>query len=245
MTNPIPDTQTIAMPSMVIFDMDGTSVRHLNPYVIEIIEFLDDLSYKIFRLFNWRIKLRRGKPPLRSSSKRRPFSPKILAHRAIHMMRRKPVERIVEPCPNIIDVLESLQAKKIPVGLVSNGLGRGYGHDILRKFGLEPYFQDTIFAEDINRTKPDPDPILKMTQLLKQDIGADDVVWYIGDRRKDVIAALNARDHLPCRIIPFAYGYLGSAFFTILEQGLSTDHIIGSYAEMLQKLEALFGETDK
>mgnify|MGYP006286656095 FL=1 len=181
------------------------------------------------------------KAGLKHPVRRKKYSPKMLVHRTLHSFRRKPVEQIVEPCPNVMDVLNFLDENDIPMGLVSNGLGRGYGHDILEKFKLTSFFKHTLFAEDLNRSKPDPAPIIQMLNLLSPDINENHVVWYIGDRHKDVNAALNAGKTETSKIEPIAYGYFGSACLAALEHNLGTDHIIGSYSELLEKLKTLFG----
>ena len=225
-------------PSLVIFDMDGTTVRHLNPKILEILERLDDLSYKFFRLFQ---KLRPGQPQY-VAKKRKKYSPKLLVHRTLHTMRRKPVEQIVEPCPDVVDVLDFLKEQAVPMALISNGLGRGYGHDILEKFDFEKYFNVTLFAEDLNRAKPDPYPILQALEIINPSPEQKEVIWYIGDRHKDILAAINSREHLDSIVVPVAYGYFGSACLAVLEHNLGTDHIIGSYTELKQVLQRLFSQ---
>lgn len=217
-------------PTIVLFDMDGTTVRHVSPKLLGALEFLDDLSYKAIRLLR-----RREINPAAVDNSRRP---RLLVHRAIHFMRRKPVEQIVQPCPGVIDVLDVLKQAGIPMALVSNGLGKGYGHDILQKFDLEKYFEATIFREDITRSKPHPDPILRVLDAMRRRPGADDVVWYIGDRHKDVIAAIAARKHLPCQIEPLSYGL--HAAIAILERHIGADHIIVNYHEFAERLREMF-----
>lgn len=227
---------TLPKPDVVIFDMDGTTVRHLNPRILEIMERLDDLSYKfhrLFKFFSFRKKTKEAK-------KRRRLSPKLMVHRTIHTMRRKPVEQIVEPCPNIEDILNFLKERNIPLGLVSNGLGRGYGHDILKQFDLHKYFDATLFAEDLNRSKPDPEPILKILDRLQPILSETTVIWYVGDRHKDVKAAVNADKELNSKVVPIAYGYFGSGCLAAFENNLGKDHIIGSYSEFLLTLKNLF-----
>lgn len=223
-------------PTIVLFDMDGTTIRHINPWLLHILEKLDDLSHKsaalISKIFNRRIE----SPPL--VGYRQGKRKKLLVHRAMHKIRRKPVEEIVEPCPGIYDILEFLKQNDIPMGIVSTALGKGYGHDVLSKFSLESYFQATIFREDIERSKPYPDPILKALESMERPPGSDDIVWYIGDRHKDVKAALAAEIHLPCDIQPIAYNL--NAAIAILEHNLPTDHIIMSWHDLIPRLEDLF-----
>lgn len=231
---------SIKKPTIVIFDMDGTTVRHLNPWVLALCEFYDDSTYKISKFFGWIFK-RHARGPIipemdlqRATSRR----PRLLMHRAIHKIRRKGVEKIVEPCPGIHSVLNFLKANKVPMALVSNGLGKGYGHEVLKTFDLEKYYGATIFREDIAKSKPNPAPLLVAVRELGAKLKSDDVIWYIGDRHKDITAALEAAKHLPCEVVPIAYGI--NAAGAVIEKGLNKDQIILCYEDMLEELSQLF-----
>lgn len=219
---------TLPRPSIVIFDMDGTTVRHVNPALLHALEILDDVIFKFYRF--WGRAFRRGDKATiyettdYANRKKR----KLIVHRALHKVRRKPVEEIVEPCPGIYAVLSLLKEKGVPVALVSNGLGKGYGHDILRKFDLEEYFRSALFREDILHSKPNPEAIL--TSMKNLGANGHDVAWYIGDRRKDVIAALAAQAYTDSKIVPIAYGL--NAAFAVIEKNIGAEHIMPSYYEM-------------
>lgn len=227
---------TLRKPTIVLFDMDGTTVRHLHPWLLSLLERLDDGAHKcaalVSRLFRRSIK----SPELvafRDGARK-----KLLVHRALHKIRRKPVDQIVEPCPGIYDVLDFLQQKNVTMAIISNGLGKGYGHDILRTFDLEKYFAAQIFREDISRAKPHPDPLLQALSAMNVLPGRDDVIWYIGDRKKDVLAAVAAQAHLPCPVIPIAYNL--NAAIAILEKNLGADHIFMAWPDLLHRLHDLF-----
>ncbi|MFN3701423.1 MAG: HAD hydrolase-like protein [Alphaproteobacteria bacterium] len=230
---------SLQRPTIVIFDMDGTSVRHLNPRLLGILEWLDDLSYRISKFFGW-IFMRGGKGPilpLDEMEDRQQKKPRLLVHRAIHKIRRKPVEQIVEPCPGIFRFLRLMQSEAIPLAIVSNGLGKGYGHEVLDTFGFDKFFQTAIFREDIRHSKPNPEPLLLALKGLDVPLSAQDVIWYVGDRHKDVKAAIAAAAHVTCKIQPIAYGVNAAA--AILEKGIGTDHIIMSYYDMYTRFNAL------
>lgn len=235
---------TLQKPTAVIFDMDGTAVRHINPRLLSTLEFLDNACYKISKVFAWLFK--RGAqgaivpewhdPEWSNSTKKRPS---LLVHRAIHKVRRKPVEQIVQPCPGLYDVLELLKSQNIPMAIVSNGLGKGYGDDIVKKFDLNEYFPVTIFREDIKRSKPHPEPILLALKEMEITPEATDNIWYLGDRRKDVLAALAASQHIQeGTVTPVAVAF--NAAVAILEKGLSSDHIIMSFHDMYDQLIEMF-----
>jgi len=219
-------------PTIVLFDMDGTTVRHLNPQFLQALEMADDAIHKTASVFS-RIFRRKIKAPnlvAFHEGKRK----KLLVHRAMHKMRRKDVAEIVEPCPGIYKVLDLLQAHHVRMGIISNGLGKGYGHDILRTFDLDKYYDVKMFREDIDRAKPHPDPILKALRQMNPPPTPDDVIWYIGDRQKDIIAALAAKDHLPCPLEPIAYNI--HAAIAILQKNIGPDHIIMAWSDLESRL---------
>ena len=232
---------TLEKPTIVLFDMDGTTVRHINPRLLQILEWLDDVIHKITGLISKIFRRKISSPPIVEFRKGK--RPKLLVHRALHKMRRKEVDQIVEPCPGIYNLLEYLKENNIRMGIISNGLGKGYGHDVLKTFKLERYYEVTIFREDIPRAKPYPDPILKAAEQLEPKPSSDDVIWYFGDRRKDILSALASQAHLPCKIVPFAYNL--HAAVAILNNGLSPDQITMGWPDVENKLRAFFPDSAK
>lgn len=227
---------SLPRPTIVLFDMDGTTVRHINPRLLQILETLDDAAHKCAKYVSKILKRHIDAPILVET--RDGKRPKLLVHRAMHKFRRKEVDEIVEPCPGIYDVLEFLKQKNVQRGIVSNGLGKGYGHDILKTFELDHYFAVTIFREDITRSKPYPDPLLQALSALPQPPTKDDVIWYIGDRRKDIQAALAARAHLPCPVVPIAYGL--NAAIAVLENNVGAENIIMAWPDLMPRLRQSF-----
>ncbi len=233
---------TLQKPTIVIFDMDGTTVRHVNPKLLHLLERADDFLFYMHRA--WGVLFRKGDKAtiykkIDQYAQRK--KPKLIVHRALHKMRRKEVEQIVQPCPGIYAVLDLLKEHDIPVGLVSNGLGKGYGHEILETFDLEKFYRTTIFREDITHSKPNPECILLTLERMKIDVKSDDVIWYVGDRHKDVIAARAAQAHVAGDVVPLAYGF--SAATAMFQKGHGPDHILMSYYEMYETLSGLLGET--
>lgn len=234
---------SLKKPTIVIFDMDGTAVRHINPHLLHVLEFFDSLAYKISKIFAWAFKRRaKGRivpvwhdPEWLNPNKKKP---RLLVHRAIHKFRRKPVEQIVQPCPGLYDVLDLLKSNNIPLALVSNGLGKGYGHDILQKFELDVYFKTTVFREDIAKSKPHPEPILLALKRMNIEPSGDDIIWYLGDRHKDVVAALAADKLVDSAIIPIAVAF--NAAMAVMEKNLGSDYIIMSYHDMYDQLRVMF-----
>ncbi len=213
-------------------------MRHLNPRMLGVMEWLDDAAFKISRLWMWLFD-RKAQGPIILPPPDEPVKPakSILVHKAIHKLRRKDIELLVEPCPGIYSVLALLKRNNVPISLVSNGLGKGYGLDIVKKFGLDAYFPVTIFREDIEKSKPNPQGLLMALREMNITPTDKDVLWYIGDRHKDVIAALNAKKELPCKVVPIAYALNAAA--AVIEKGYTPDHIMMSYRDIYTVLEKL------
>ena len=222
-------------PDFVIFDMDGTTVRHVNPAMLSVLEFLDNLIYKVARLFS-----RKKEITDFSDDPARPRG--LLVHRALHKLRRKQVDQIVQPCPGIFLILNLLRHHNIPMAIASNGLGKGYGHDVLKTFNLADYFDVELFREDVQKSKPHPDGILRAMKALRERSrrgeGEALTVWHIGDRRKDIMAAIEADKMVEDRVIPFSYGI--HAAVAILKNNIGTENIIVSYPDFFERIKPLF-----
>ena len=220
-------------PTVVIFDMDGTSVRHVNPAFLHFLEMLDNGLYRIKSPF-------RRKRPIKDYSRDPAKARGLLVHRILHKFRRKPVEQIVQPCPGIFNLLNFFKEQNIPIGLASNGLGKGYGHDILEKFGLDEFFDAEIFREDVEKSKPHPDGLMRCLRQLKPDFNEDDIVWHIGDRAKDITATLHANQIAKCEFVPYAYGI--NAAIAIIKARISNENIIITYPDFLETVKKVFAK---
>ncbi len=227
---------TLTKPDYVIFDMDGTTVRHVNPVMLGILEAIDNLLYKITSLFKRKKKI--------TDFSNNPAKPRgLLVHRVLHKLRRREVDQIVQPCPGIYLLLNLFKRHNIPMAIASNGLGKGYGHDILESFDLADYFEVELFREDIQKSKPHPDAILRALRLLKNPPTAGQVVWFIGDRHTDMTAVIEADKLSTCKIIPFSYGI--NAAMALLKNNINAEHIILSYADFYTNIYDLFNEPEE
>ncbi|MBJ3785514.1 HAD hydrolase-like protein [Devosia sediminis] len=215
----------------MLFDLDGTLVHHVNPRVLQMLEFLDDCSHRGGRLVA-RFRL------ARRSRLNTQTAPKLLVHRAIHKVRRKSVDQMLVPCQTMRNVLERLRSEGVLLGVVSNGLGRGYGHDVLETFDLKKYFHAAVFREDVTRGKPWPDSILTALDGIGRDVRRNDVIWYIGDQRKDIGAALAASQASGHTVRPFALG--ARAALGAVEGLLSPSQIMWTPADFERTVSAAF-----
>jgi phosphoglycolate phosphatase len=177
------DDDALRRPAVVIIDMDGTLVRHRRPTILRLLEIFGSIEGGFSRL------ARPSRQTDMDGGYERP--PRLLGHRLLHGLRRSDVRKIVAPATGVAAFLEALHKADIPVALVSNGLGRGYGQDILLAFDLERHFAATLFRENIRRPKPAPDSLIAARQALGERGRGQ--VWYIGDQAKDMTAARAAQ----------------------------------------------------
>ena len=84
-----------------------------------------------------------------------------------------------------------LKNNNVRMGLVSNGLGAGYGHDVLSKFGIDRYFEVKSFREDLTRPKPYPDPILQTLEEMSPKVTKDDLISIYRKALNQEIASLS------------------------------------------------------
>lgn len=71
----------------------------------------------------------------------------------------------VEFYPNLLDVLNWAQEKELKIAIVTGGQ-RQRVLEALDDFGLTPYFQTIVTAEDVSETKPSPQPYLLAARSL-------------------------------------------------------------------------------
>ncbi len=72
----------------------------------------------------------------------------------------------MESYPYLIDVLRWAKEKELKVALVT-GSSREQVRQTLESFGLENYFDVIITADDVQYTKPSPEPYLKAAEQLE------------------------------------------------------------------------------
>ena len=81
------------------------------------------------------------------------------------------------------------EASKIAtLGIVTTKTGK-YSKVLMEHFNLMGYFEVLIGREDVQKPKPDAEPILNALKLLPKD----EDVWMIGDTKLDLISANEAK----------------------------------------------------
>ncbi len=75
------------------------------------------------------------------------------------------------------------------IGIVTTKTGR-YSKVLMEHFDLMQYFKVLIGREDVEKPKPDAEPILKALNILEDK---NQEIWMIGDTKLDLISAKNAK----------------------------------------------------
>ena len=92
----------------------------------------------------------------------------------------------LKPCPGIVDVLERLRTERRRLAIVTakRRATLELAFEVLPE--LAPFFDVTIAAEDTERHKPDPAPLLAALAALREPAAS---AVYVGDSPFDVQAA--------------------------------------------------------
>jgi len=135
---------------------------------------------------------------------------------------------LVRPFDGIATLLNDLRNEGCKLGVVSNKL-RKAGLAELRECGLSYYFDKTIYREDVDQGKPDPEGI----HLLHEQLGVQPQnVVLVGDTEVDMQCARNAG----VRGIAALWGYGDESRIVSLNPGASSR----SPADVKRALAALF-----
>jgi phosphoglycolate phosphatase len=88
----------------------------------------------------------------------------------------------------IEDVIKGLAKKKMKMAILSNNK-RSYVIDALKKQKLEGYFKNIFGFNEVSKTKPDPEGLLKILEL--EGVSPEKAL-FIGDMKTDLEAGKNA-----------------------------------------------------
>jgi phosphoglycolate phosphatase len=85
-------------------------------------------------------------------------------------------------------LIQNLNLKKIPWGIVTNKASK-FSVPIVTSHAVLKYAQCLISGDDVNMSKPSPEGLIKAASMIS--IQPSEVI-YLGDDRRDVIAANDA-----------------------------------------------------
>lgn len=177
----------------VWFDMDGT---------------LADTVPDLLLVFN-ALLTRHGAPPLTAADLVSRFGPPedVMLHRLLPQidglqlrgeMAAESPRQPIAPYPGIAAILAACQSRGARIG-VFTGAGRVLGAARMARLNLQTWVEMLVTADDVPRTKPHPDGLLRLSALLGCRLERS---VYIGDSPLDVQAARAAG----CKAVAVTWG---------------------------------------
>lgn len=127
---------------------------------------------------------------------------------------------VVTLFPNVLDTLKKLHDRGLMLAICSSR-GRPTLEGFVQSFGLENYFSMIVSANDVQRHKPNPEPVLRILQQL--NIPADEAL-VVGDASFDILMGRNAG----CRTCGVTYGNQPAADL----RAAGADLLIDDFAEL-------------
>jgi len=90
--------------------------------------------------------------------------------------------------PGVVEVVRTLHARRAKLALVTSKMSTGAARG-LRLLGLEEEFSVRVCADDVERGKPDPEPVLMALDALGS---SPEEAFFIGDSHHDIEAGRRA-----------------------------------------------------
>ncbi len=219
-------------PSLIVFDLDGT-----------LVDSAPDLAYSIDQML-----IRLGREPAGEAQVRRwighgmpmlvkraltgeqwptsepaGFEAALASYMAIYEQNLSVRSSLYEGARAC---LVGLKQRGLALACVTNKHSR-FTRELLEQLGIAAFFDVIASADQFERHKPDPEPLLKTAEWLQV---APDRALMVGDSPADAEAARRAGFMLAC--VP--YGYHGGQGVAVLEP----DVIIDSLAELPDRVDA-------
>lgn len=172
----------------VLFDLDGTLIDS-----IELI--LQSYRHTLFthrgEVVPDRVWLEGLGTPLRSQLRAATDDPAeiermVATYREFNLSHH---DDMVHPFPGIHDAVAALKRRGLALGVVTSkaraGMQRG-----LRVCGFDGVFDAAVSLDDVERHKPDPEPVLKALEMLRSEPSQ---TVFVGDSPHDMAAGRAAR----------------------------------------------------
>jgi len=132
--------------------------------------------------------------------------------------------RAAKPFPGVIEGLDALKAKGLPLGVITNK-AQAFTLPLLERTGLAPYMSVTVSGDQLPKPKPDPMPLVWACGRL--DVSPADTLL-IGDSVHDFKAGRAAA----CRVFLVPYGYNEGQDV----RGLDCDAIVETIADAASRI---------
>ena len=152
----------------VIFDLDGTLLDNNSYHLKSWLEYLKNIGRDISEEeYNANINGRTNSDVIQYIYKRKMSDEEILKYtlekEALYRELYKP---FIKPLPGLIDFLEILKKKSIPMAIATSGIQPNIDF-MFEEVPIKQYFKEVINSSHISKGKPDPEIYLKVASLLK------------------------------------------------------------------------------
>jgi len=207
----------------VIFDLDGTLLDSAPDIHACANAMLADFGYQPLPLDQVTSFIGNGVPTLvrrvlaAVDATDRVDHPKALAN--LLDKYAKSDRALVTPYPSVVETLDSLKARGIPMGICTNR-PKALTEDLLTQLGMAPYFSAIVGGDSLPAPKPDPGPLKQCLDLIGATL---DETLFVGDSETDekTAAALGMRFAL------FTGGYRKKPV-----QDFEADLVLNSFADL-------------
>lgn len=178
-------------PDMIVVDLDGT-LTHVSPIAAKLASVSDRLDMGLSKSFVWAY-----------NTAIQTCDSAGINRSIVHYIRNSMTPMIAREREDSFFILNAACSSHIPCVLLSNGPQK-WGNFILHRLALQPFFEKTVFREDMPYLKPDPRSLEPVLHSIPATQGRRPVVWVFGDRESDMILAVNAGQTMPYDFIPVA-----------------------------------------
>ncbi|MEO8755716.1 MAG: HAD-IA family hydrolase, partial [Casimicrobiaceae bacterium] len=196
------NTTAHASPRACILDLDGTLIDTLGDFVAVLHQVLAELGLPAVQRGFVERTIGRGGEHLVRATLAEVGAQASLFDRAWGLYQQHYAEingAHAAVYPGVIEGLQALRSRGLPLAVLTNKPGVP-ARELLRRKGLDGYFQHVFGGDAFERKKPDPLPLLKTCEALGTPPSA---TWMVGDSRNDAEAAHAAG----CPLVLVTYGY--------------------------------------
>ncbi len=189
-------------PTGFMIDLDGTMVDTLGDFVAVLSQVLDDLALpRVSRVFVEHT-IGQGSEHLIRSVLHEVGGRQDQYEQAWALYQRHYAVLNGEHAdvfPGVEEGLRRIRALGLPMACLTNKPA-AFARDLLKRKGLDGYFDRVFGGDDFERKKPDPLPLLKTCEALGTSPAT---TWMVGDSSNDAKAAHAAG----CPVALVSYGY--------------------------------------
>jgi beta-phosphoglucomutase family hydrolase len=151
----------------VIFDLDGTLIDNNSFHLKSWIEYLKNIGRNISEEeYNLNFNGRTNKDVIQYVFNREMTEEEILKYSLEkEAVYRKIYQQFIKPINGLIQFLDILKSKKIPMAIATSGIQPNIDF-MFENIPIKEYFQTVVNSSHILKGKPDPEIYLKAASLL-------------------------------------------------------------------------------